>query len=201
MRIGYFLLSADPFHVAHIALPVYCLNNGLVDKAYIVPALQNPWKNRYVATFEERCDMIRKCVKNIKNCELEDIEKENLYPYSCYTLDNLYNKYGKGQNIHYVIMGCDTFNSIQEWRFFDEMIKDRFEFIVFARDGEVPSVKNLNYTLVAEDMFSGISSTLVRKLIAEGKTAFPYLPECILKDCYRIYSDPYRIKDFTVENL
>ena len=198
MRIGLLLLSGDPIHVAHLGLATYCLNNDLVDVVKIIPAKGNPWKNPPIGTFEERVEMIRKCCQFIDKCEVDDIEQDVMYPYSCYVLEAIREKYGKS-NEYWIIGGADTANSIHEWLKFDEMIKGRFNIIAFSRDGEEPKpIEGMNIITVNSDEFSGLSSTLIRNLIADGKTAFPYLPECILNDCYQIYSDPHRIRDFTV---
>lgn len=197
MRIGLLLLSGDPIQVAHLGLATYCLNNDLVDVVKIVPAKGNPWKNPPVGTFEERVEMIRKCCLYIDRCDVDDIEKDVMYPYSCYVLEAIRDKYGTN-NEYFLIGGADTISSLPEWLHYEDMIKGKFKVIGFTRDGQAPEINEVDYTLVESDDFSGISSTLVRNLISAGKTAFPYVPDCILEDCYRIYSDPQRVVDFEV---
>lgn len=199
MKIGYFLLSGDPIHVGHLGICTQCLNMNLVDKVRIVVAKGNPWKDPAVGTIDERLEMARKCAEHIDNCDADDVEKDVMYPYSCYVLDELWNRNGKDENTHYLICGADTCNSLEGWLKFDEMIKGRFDVIAFSRDGEEPKqIEGVNIITVNSNEFSGISSTLIRKLILEGKNIYPYVSESIIEDCKNIYSDISRVRDFEV---
>lgn len=198
MRIGFLLLSADPLHVGHIALATKCLNEELLDKVFITPCVCNPWKDMPKATFEERCEMIRSVCKYIDNCELEDCEKDLFPPYySCNTLDLLYKKYEGEKNEMFIIGGADTVESLPSWRAYDTMIKGRFAVIAFTRERKAPETNEVPYTLVESD-FPDLSSTMIRWLISEGKNPFPYIPECILDNCLRIYGDVKRATEFYV---
>ena len=105
MKYGFLLLSANPLHVGHIAIASKCINDGILDEIFIVPTVQNPWKERPIGTFDERCQMIRNVCQLIDHCHLEDIEKYLFPPYySCNTLDALYKKYD-GDNNDLCIVG------------------------------------------------------------------------------------------------
>lgn len=198
MRIGFLLLSADPLHVGHIALATKCLNESLVDKAYITPCVQNPWKDMPKATFKERCDMINTICQFIDNCELEDCEKDLFPPYySCNTLDLLYKKYDGEHNELFIIGGADTVESLPSWLNYVTMIKGRFAVIAFTREGQAPKTNEVPYTLVESD-FPDLSSTMIRRLISEGKNPFPYIPECILDVCLKIYGDVQQTTEFYI---
>ena len=198
MRIGFLLLSADPLHVGHLSLAAKSLNESLLDYVYIVPTVANPWKDMPRASFDERCDMIHKCCAFISNCELEDCEKDLFPPYySCNTLDILYNKYEGDKNELFIIGGADTVDSLPGWRNYESMIKGRFKVLAFTREGEAPKTTEVPFEL-AESDFPDLSSTMIRRLVSEGKTPFPYVPDCILDDVNRIYGDAFNATEFFI---
>lgn len=198
MKIGYLLMSGDPCHIGHIAMASKCINESILDEVKIVIAKQNPWKGDPVATFEERCQMITNVCQHLEHCELEDIEKELFPPYySCNTLEALYNKYGKSENEHYIIGGTDTVDSLQQWMSYEDMIKGRFKVIAFTREGKKPETTEVPYELVESDI-PDLSSTYIRKIISEGLNPYPYIPECNLEMCQRIYSDVDNTTEFYV---
>ena len=143
MKIGIILGTFDPIHMSHTLLASTILNLKLVDKVYFVPTVQNPWKvNHPIASFDERCSMIKKSVEGInkiypKSVFVEDIESSLMPPYYSYkTLDVLYEKYDGDKNDIYIIGGADVINSVSGWLNFEKSIKNRFKFIGFTRGNE-----------------------------------------------------------------
>lgn len=198
MRIGFLLLSGDPIHIAHIALCTKVLNEGFVDEAFVVPTVANPWKKEPIATFEERCEMIRNACQFIPNCELEDIEKDLFPPYySCFTLDALYKKYDGEHNDLFIISGTDCINDLPSWLHYNDMIKGRFKVLGFTREGKAPETDEVEYQLIESD-FPDLSSTYIRQLASDGKNLYPYIPESNLEMCQRIYGDVERQTEFYV---
>lgn len=198
MKIGYLLLTADPLHIGHIALAAKCINEGILDEVKICPTVQNPWKDAPIATFEDRCEMIQFACEHLNHCELENIE-HTLFPpyYSCNTLEALYNKYGRDKNEHWIIGGTDTVDSLPDWMNYETMIKGRFKVVAFTRGGKKPETDKVPYVLVESDI-PDLSSTYVRRLISTGQNPYPYIPECILDMCNRIYSDSDKTTEFYV---
>ena len=166
MKIAFLLLSADPIHIGHCGLCSRVLNDGYADEVYVVPTVHNPWKSEPVGSFQERCEMIRKSIANIKGCALEDIEKELFPPYySCFTLDALYKKYDGDENELFIIGGVDVVESLSSWLHYDDMIKGRFKVLAFTREGKSPKTDEISYQLIESD-FPDLSSTFVRELIS-----------------------------------
>lgn len=198
MKIAFLLLSADPIHCGHVSLCSRVINDNYADKVYVTPTVCNPWKDNPIGTFEERCEMIRKAIAPIDNCELEDIEKDLFPPYySCFTLDALYKKYDGENNELYIVGGVDVVDSLPDWMRYDELIKGRFKVLAFTREGKSPHTNEVQYELIESD-FPDLSSTYVRELLSQGKCAYPYVPAAILKDCENIYGDSDRIRDFII---
>ena len=189
MKIGYLLLSGDPIHIGHISMCSKCLNEGILDYVYIVPCVQNPWKDMPFGTFEERCEMIRNACRYIDRCELDDVEKDLFPPYySCNTLDALYKKHDGDNNELYILGGTDTVDSLSSWMNYETMIKGRFKVVAFTRQNQKPQTEEVPYVLVESDV-PDLSSTYVRNLIRDGKNVYPYIPESNIELCKRIYSD------------
>lgn len=195
MKIGIILGTFDPIHMSHTLLASTILNLKLVDKVYFVPTVQNPWKiNHPIASFDERCSMIKKSVEGInkiypKTVFVEDIEGSLMPPYYSYkTLDILYEKYDGDKNDIYIIGGADVINSVSGWLNFEKSIKNRFKFIGFTRGNEKITNTDVEYILINADL-PDISSTLIRSLLSEGLCAYPYISESIIKETTEIYKN------------
>lgn len=201
MKIGIILGTFDPIHMSHTLLASTILNLKLVDKVYFVPTVQNPWKvNHPIASFDERCSMIKKSVEGInkiypKSVFVEDIEGSLMPPYYSYkTLDVLYEKYDGDKNDIYIIGGADVINSVSGWLNFEKSIKNRFKFIGFTRGNEKITNTDIEYILINGDL-PDISSTLVRSLLSEELCAYPYISESIIKETTEIYKN---CNDYTI---
>ena len=98
--------------------------------------------NHPIASFDERCSMIKKSVEGInkiypKSVFVEDVEGSLMPPYYSYkTLDVLYEKYDGDKNDIYIIGGADVINSVSGWLNFEKSIKNKFKFIGFTRGNE-----------------------------------------------------------------
>lgn len=177
MKIGFLLGSFDPIHFGHVSMATRVLNEGAADFVYIVPTVNNPWKDMPIATFEQRCQMIANECAHIDNCELERVE-ETLFPpyYSCNTLDALYKKYhNSDDDVLSIIGGSDTISSLPDWMNYETMIKGRFSVIAFARNGEVPEATEVPFELIETNDVPDMSSTYIRRLASEGKNLYPYI--------------------------
>ena len=195
MKIGIILGTFDPIHMSHTLLASTILNLKLVDKVYFIPTVQNPWKvNHPIASFDERCSMIKKSVEGInkiypKSVFVEDVEGSLMPPYYSYkTLDILYEKYDGDKNDIYIIGGADVINSVSGWLNFKKSIKNRFKFIGFTRGNEKITNTDVEYILINADL-PDISSTLIRSLLSEGLCAYQYISESIIKETTEIYKN------------
>ena len=200
MRIAFLLGTFDPIHYGHVSMATRVLNEDAADFVYIVPTVNNPWKDTPVANFEQRCMMIANECAHINNCELERVE-EDLFPpyYSCNTLDALYKKYHRSDDdTLYIIGGSDTISSLPEWMNYETMIKGRFQVIAFTRNGETPDNNEVPFTLINTNDVPDMSSTYIRRLASEGKNLYPYISVSNMEIVGQIYSNTDTQKEFYI---
>lgn len=159
MRIGLLLGSFDPIHNGHIKMGESALEKGLVDKVFIVPTAQNPWKGESTK-FIIRCAMIQRAIEAKVDFYMSPIELELEAPYYTYkTLQLLKEQYPEGE--FKLIVGADVADSIKNWENGDWILQN-FQLITVQRPGH-----NFNVQVDIEDSID-ISSTQIRNLVKEG---------------------------------
>jgi len=188
MKIGFILGTFDPVHIGHIGMAVKCIDEHILDLVYFVPTVQNPWKDKPIAQFKDRCEMIERSIPIMYRTRImvDTIEYSLFAPYySSTTLDKLNEKY-PNDNL-YIISGADIINTLPQWKNYETMIKGRYNVIGFTRSNIEINDTDINYTLV-ESNVPEISSTKIRNLIKERKCVYPYIHENIIGYAKEIYS-------------
>lgn len=200
MKIGLLLGSFNPFTKAHYEIAKKVLEVGLCDKVLIVVAKQNPWKDKYSASFKMRCLMCNEAIKDLGNkCVVSDIEKNiKGIPYSYKTLSELRKEYSK--DTFSLIVGDDVIEKIVEWKNFKNLVLPYVDFIKVRRDVSIDCNTFIESTinLCGDDkkMFeigvaSGtLSSTQVRDAIKDGKPFKHMVNENVFNiiNKYKLYS-------------
>ncbi|MBV8244622.1 MAG: nicotinate (nicotinamide) nucleotide adenylyltransferase [Candidatus Eremiobacteraeota bacterium] len=185
MKIGLFGGTFDPIHNAHlfIAESARCLE--ALDKVLFVPT--NPVHHRAAATAsaEDRCAMIVLAIASNPGFGLERIDlDEGATGYTADLLPRLRAKY-PGDEFSFII-GADSLTS-GSWVRMEEVLSNLERFVIAPRAGvpegaiaraasAFPSnlrdrIKTLHLPEIPE------SSTLVRKLLSEGKSVRYLVPE------------------------
>lgn len=185
-KVGLIFGSFNPIHNAHIGIGELAINIGVVNEVWFVIAKQNPFKDNYSVSFEDRERMIgialmethlrgykMKCI-TIEKYSLDDSPKT-------YDILNAIKIEHSYEDIDYtIICGDDMYNQIPNW-YNGQLILDEYKFIVFGRDNNTPidceNVKYLN-TYGLED----ISSTKIREMIKnDDDNVLNYINEYVLK--------------------
>lgn len=186
MNVAIFGGSFNPIHLGHIKIAEYAVENYFIDKLYFVPAYLNPFKvnqndfDRNFLDINLKLELIYDSIsesKFSKNFFVSDYEilKEKV-SYTCDTVSYFKSIYTFAKI--YLIVGSDTFITIDKWKNFDYISKN-VDLIVFKRDQTTSSdiYKYADFLLkkyclrcsIMNNDIIDISSTDIRKKIMFGE--------------------------------
>lgn len=143
MKIGLLGGSFDPIHDGHLLIAKTALKALKLDEIWLIPVLNNPFKDRQMASGEDRCAMIAlACRKeeNMKICDIELHGDPNEKSYTCDTLIKLKERY-PNHDFFYII-GDDQVAKFDHWYRASD-ISNMVQLICFARKGYSTSQENI----------------------------------------------------------
>jgi len=192
-KVGLIFGSFNPIHNAHIGIGELAIDSGLVDEIWFVIAKQNPFKDDYGVSFEDRERMIGIALMetHLRGYKMKSISVEKFLlddkPKTYNTLNaiKIENSY---QEVDYtIICGDDMYNQIPNW-YNGQQLLDEYKFIVFGRDNDTPIIcENVKY--LNTNGLEDISSTKIREMIKnDDDNVLNYINEYVLK----------YIKDFNI---
>ena len=156
----------DPPHLGHqlsifLALEKYCF-----DEVWVIPSFSHPF-GFHPGDFDTRLEMCRIMARPFgKRAKVLDIEK-NLGLETVYTVDLIrYLKENFPQNDFSLVIGSDNWDVRQKWKDFDKIEEMCRKIVVIGRGENGDESFNL----------PDISSTMIKKLIKEGKDPEAFLP-------------------------
>ncbi len=204
MKIGIFGGTFNPIHHGHLIAAEEIREKLRLDRIIFVPSGNPPLKDAGLADAKQRYKMVRLAVFKNRRFEISDIEyKKKAKSYTVTTLAELKRLYPRAKL--YFIAGIDAFIDIPNWRQPEKLVA-LADFIVISRppynfsnlsaspylkahknilkmldSGKITSYKTrlqggkdvilLRLTPV------GISATMIRKLMKQGKSIKYLLPE------------------------
>lgn len=177
MKIGLYFGSFNPIHIGHLIIANHFAEYSDLDKIWMVITPQNPLKTKKSLLDEHhRYQMVQEALQNYPKIEPSTVEFKLKYP--SYTVDTLlYLEEKYPQHEFCLIMGEDNLKSLHKWKNYKVILK-RHQIYVYPRiaQGEKhpdlmrhPSIHQVDAPIIE------ISSTAVRKAIAEGKNCRPLL--------------------------
>lgn len=178
-RTALFFGSFNPIHVGHLMLAQYVANFGGVDEVWLVVSPQNPFKSHDgLAPAEVRLEMARLATAADSKIRVSDVEMTLPQPsYSINTIDALEERFPEREFV--IVMGADNLPGLPRWREAERLIGGR-RLLVYPRDGgfgDHSSVEALGGTVVELNApMVGISSTMIRKWIADGIDVRHFVP-------------------------
>ena len=172
--------SFDPVHGAHLEVARTALENCDLDTVIFIPAAQSPLKKgAALAEGADRLEMLRLAISEEPRFEIDisEIERGG----TSYTIDTIkaYLAVHEGCRLHWII-GADQFELLPQWRRIEE-IASLITFIVLRRPGHsiVASAVNALRFVTIDAPLMPHSSTEIRALIAEGRSAADLLPPAV----------------------
>ncbi|MBD3807095.1 MAG: nicotinate (nicotinamide) nucleotide adenylyltransferase [Epsilonproteobacteria bacterium] len=156
LKVAIFGGSFNPPHLAHQLIAKKVVEELDIDLLIILPAYQNPLKNRSSASPQQRLQWC-KDVFSDKKIEVSSYEIDNKILYTYQSLEY----FNKIYDTKYLIIGADNLKDLAKWRNF-EWINDTITWIVFTRDEICLDTSLLKrYKVIKIDM--PISSTKIRE--------------------------------------
>lgn len=187
MRLGVFGGTFDPVHNIHLFVAESARLMERLDRVLFVPTSHVHYRNKPQAAPEHRCAMVLGAIEGNPHFILEDADlRADATGYTADLLPRLKRKY-PGASLTF-ITGADSLAS-NAWVRFEEVLESLESFVIAPRSGvsgeavgrvvaAVPAplrtrIKTLNLPEMPE------SATLVRTLLAQGKSIRYLVPEAV----------------------
>ncbi len=152
-----------------------------LDKVWLVVSPHNPLKKAsdLINTYD-RLEMAKLATETSDLVEVNDIELK--LPRPSYTIDTLTHLQEKfPQHQFALIMGSDNLNSLQKWKNYEVLLRD-YQIYVYPRPGfENTELNNHPAVITTDTPLIEISSTFIRKAIAQKKNVQYFLPDKVLE--------------------
>lgn len=189
-RVGLFFGSFNPIHTGHLIIAEFMAGQPELDQVWFVVSPHNPLKNRAtLANDFDRLHMVTLAIDDNPKLRVSNIEFS--LPKPSYTIDTmayLHEKYP--DHTFSLIMGSDNLESIKKWKNYDVLLA-RYAIHIYNRPGvPPPSIPEHAKEIRFHDApLLDISSTFIRKRIAEGLSVRYMVPESVYQflDGSRLY--------------
>lgn len=168
--------SFDPIHIGHLTVANEIYHHFNPDLFLFIPTGHSPLKTSTPrAPVAQRIAMLNEAIKYLGFGQIETFEIENSgKSYTYHTMKYLLSKYIDA-NIS-IVIGTDQYDALNKW-YEIEKLKTMVNFIVVNRNTEV---QDLSYPFQSFNVPRiDISSTMIRKRIATGKTIKCFVLESI----------------------
>ena len=184
-KAGLFFGSFNPVHIGHMIIANHILQNGGIDEVWFVVSPQNPFKERENLLPErQRYEMVRLAINDRPGFRVSDIEFQ--MPRPSYTSDTLaWLREKHPDHTFSLIMGEDSLRTLHKWKNAGEMVKVH-SIIVYPRqegrqrDLSVPMLEQARVHFCDAPVM-GISSSYVRRMIANGQSPQYVLPGAVFR--------------------
>jgi len=177
---GIFSGSFNPIHIGHLALANYLCEYGGLDELWFMVSPQNPLKSSSELMDEAlRLQMVQAATAGYSKFRASDFEFS--LPRPSYTINTLLAlRQAEPDRDFHLITGADSWQNITQWKDYEKLITE-FSVIVYPRAGyeiKIPA-QYRNVKKVDAPLFE-VSSTFIRKALAEGKDVRYFLPSAVL---------------------
>ena len=182
-KIGLYFGTFNPIHIGHLAIANHMAEFSDLDEIWMVVTPHNPFKKKSsLLDNHHRLEMVYLATESYDRIVPSDIEFK--LPQPNYTVNTLIHLQEKYPDHHFnLIMGEDNLKSFHKWKNY-EVILENHDLYVYPRtsEGQVetqfeghPKIHKVDAPIME------ISSTFIRKSIAEKKDIRPLLPEAVWK--------------------
>ena len=169
MKVGLYFGSFNPIHIGHLIIANHIANNTDVQEVWFIVSPQNPFKpSNTLLNENHRLNLVRTAIECEKKLKVSSVEFKLPKPsYTVNTLAYLQEQYPKHEFA--IIMGSDSFQNLNKWKNADIIINN-YDIYLYRRPGfEIENKINARIIIVDAPLLE-ISSTHIRKLLAEGKS-------------------------------
>lgn len=179
MTVGIYCGSFDPIHTGHAMVANYVSQWGGVDEVWLMVSRLNPLKDgKKPAADSHRLAMAKLVAEECHGVVASDFEMHLPLPsYTYVTLCRLRETYPDYK--FKLIIGSDNWLEFCRWRDYEKIIEE-FGLIIYPRPGyEVTDLQGSGVKMLPDSPTSFISSTFIRKAVAEGRNVNYFVPPAV----------------------
>lgn len=193
-RLGVFGGAFDPPHVGHRIVAADVVEALGLDRLLIVPAARPPHRDT-VLSGDARLSLTRRAFAGDPRFEVSDVEFERGGPsWTVETLERIREAH-PGSRL-FLVVGTDQYEGLGGWRM-PERILELAELAVMRRAGR-ETTPNERFPFRPVDVTSvELSSTAIRRRLAEGRSIRYLVPDEIHDDVRRAWSEHTRAERVT----
>lgn len=177
MKVGLFFGSFNPVHVGHMVIANYFVSFTDLQQIWFVVSPHNPLKDKQSLLSDyHRLEIVNRAIENDSRFKASNIEFGLTQPnYTIHTLVHLSERNPHHQFV--LMMGSDNLQSFHKWKNY-EAILEHYELYVYPRNGfdGGPFRDHSSVRWIDAPMME-ISSTFIRKSIAQGADVRHFMPE------------------------
>lgn len=165
--------SFNPPHVAHVMAAQWVLDTQPVDAVWLVPSVKHPF-GKALAPFEDRMEMCRRAVENLRRAEVSGVEAELAAdPLAGYTVRTLERLHEKHPGLRFaLVVGSDVLAETQKWFRFDR-VTQLARLILVGREGHP-------HPQAGPPALPRVSSTEIREALKAGRDVSRLVPRRVL---------------------
>jgi len=169
--VGLFFGSFNPIHIGHLAIANYMLAFTEIEELWFVVSPHNPFKKEHDMLPEtDRLHLVNLAIENYPSYRSCDIEFHMPKPsFTIDTLARLTDQYP--QQKFSLIMGSDNLEQFHKWKNSEAIIANCHRYIYPRHGATPPFMEHIPNATVVDAPLMDISSTFIRRIIAEGKDA------------------------------
>jgi nicotinate-nucleotide adenylyltransferase len=178
-NIGLFFGTFNPIHVGHLIIASYIRQEQLLDEIWFVVTPHNPLKLKTdLLPDYHRLNLVKEAIDSVSYFKASDIEFKLPQPnYTIHTLTYLKERY---PSVSFsLILGEDNLRSFHRWKNYEEILANN-KLMIYPREVQlnegvcdnklsdklIPFSSTIQFTTAP---IMGISSSLIRRMIKEGK--------------------------------
>lgn len=175
-KVGILGGSFSPVHLGHLCMAQTACEKLNLDEVLFIPTCKTPNKKQAnTATCAQRLRMTQLAMNGTRNFHVSDIEiKRKGISYSIDTVRTLKEKYPKGTKFYFII-GEDNYQTLHTWKNINTLSKE-VRFVVVNRGLKKNKAKKFKACFIEMPRLD-ISSTLIRKSVAQEKSTQYYVPK------------------------
>jgi len=184
MKIGFFGGTFNPVHRGHIENAQQAKEQLKLDKVIFIPDKKPVHKDiEESITAEDRYEMLTRVVAEYEGFEVSRIEIDREEPsYTIITIETLKKEYPQCEL--YMIIGADSFNEIDTWKDYTQIIESVT--VVVLRRKTDPILRDDIYGIITkleiiDNEYIDISSTGLRKKIKQKERVDGQIPDKALE--------------------
>lgn len=176
MKTGLYFGSFNPIHIGHLAIGNFMIEFSELEELWFVVSPHNPLKEKKTLLKDyHRLEMVRLAIEEDERFRASDIEFR--LPTPSYTIDTLVYLEEKHPSREFqLVMGADGLRTFHKWKH-ARLITEKYHRLIYPRPNvDMEAASRLPNATVVDAPLMEISSSFIRKAIAEGKDVRHLVP-------------------------